>query len=182
MRLEIVDSASVSKFIETVADLYDLAFSAPPHRWTEYEKMRHRKVLPGLLSAGSLAVAQDESGLIGAAYGYPSTPGGSWWHGVRGHLLTPGFVEEWPGRTFVLAGLAAHPERRRTGIGRALVYRILTGRPEHRVAYSVMPGAVAVHSLIGQPRLKPVGRRVLPEGAGIDSLDYYVLELPVAKP
>lgn len=182
VRVEIVEPASVAKFTEPVAELYDLVFSAPPHQWTTSEKSRHREVLPGLLSAGSLAVVQDESGLIGAAYGYPPAPDGSWWRDVRGDLLTPGFAEEWPGRTFVLSGLAVHPNRRRTGVGRALVYRILADRPERRAAYSVMPGAVAVHTLIGQPQLKPVGRRVFPKGAGIDSMDYYVLALPVTKP
>ncbi|MFI5720291.1 GNAT family N-acetyltransferase [Nocardia sp. NPDC051750] len=180
--MDIVETASASKFVELVADLYDLAFSAPPHRWTASEKSRHREGLAGLLSVGTLAVAQDSSGLIGAAYGYPLTPGRSWWRDVRGDLLTPELVEEWAGRTFALSGLAVHPGRRRAGIGRALVYRLLSDRPEHRVAYSVMPGTVGVHSLIGQPHVKPVGRRVFPKGANIDSLDFYVLGLPVAKP
>lgn len=180
--METVEPASISMFIEPVAELYDLTFSAPPHLWTAFEKSRHREGLPGLLSAGTLAVAEDASGLVGAAYGYRLAPGATWWRDVHGDLLTPEFVEEWAGRTFVLSGLAVHPGRRRTGIGRTLVYRILSDRPERRVAYSVIPGAVAVHFLIGQSHLKPVGRRVFPEGAAIDSLDYYILPLPVAKP
>lgn len=182
VRVDIVESDYVSRFLDPVADLFGFAFSGPPHQWTASEKSRHRELLPELVSAGVLAVAEDDSGLIGAAYGYPLDPSKSWWRDVVGDRLTPEFVAEWSGRTFVLSGLAVRPDRRRRGIGRALVYRVLSDRPELRVTYSVMPGAVTVHSLVGQPNVTPSGRRAFPKGASVESLDYYILPLPVAKP
>ena len=184
VRVTTVEPDRATEYVEPVSDLYDLAFSGPPQRWTTTEKTRHRAMLPGLLSADAsvLAVSEDDTGLIGAAYGYPLTDASAWWRGVEGDLLAPEFVDEWAGHTFVISGLAVHPARRRDGIGRALVRRVLSGRPERRVTYSVMPGAVAVHALIGQPGLKPVGRRVFPPGAGIEALDFYVLDLPIANP
>jgi ribosomal protein S18 acetylase RimI-like enzyme len=184
VRVTTAGPSRTTQLVEPVADLYDLAFSGPPHRWTETEKTRHRAVLPELLSddASVLVVAEDEAGLVGALYGYPLTDASAWWRGVKGEQLTPEFVEEHPGRTFVISGLAVHPARRREGIGHAVVRHVLTGRPERRAVYSTMPGAVTVHSLIGQRHTKPVGRRSFPPGASIDGLDYYVLELPIMNP
>jgi GNAT superfamily N-acetyltransferase len=160
-------------------ELYDTVYARPPHSWTSRESERHHQVLTTLAQRPDfrIAVAEHDHIVIGAVYGHPAAE--NWWDGVRGDFDTS-LTQEWPGRTFLIAGLAVHPERRRQGIGRRLVECLLGGRTEQRITYSVMSGAVGVHRLFGID-VDPVGHKVLPPTAPIGALAVYTLKLPLKR-
>jgi hypothetical protein len=168
---------------DSVCALFDRVFAEPPHRWTVRESDRHRDVFVALLHrfGFELAVAEADGAVVGAAYGYPLEPADAWWEKVTGPLPSE-FTEEWPGRTFLINGIAIEQDWRRRRVGCRLVECLLSDRHEQRVTYSVQSGAVGVHMLIGQPDCSPVGRRIFPPGAAVDSLAVYALKLPITKP
>ncbi|MGY4099034.1 GNAT family N-acetyltransferase [Nocardia sp. R16R-3T] len=173
------DTPRAMMLADSVCALFDRAFCLPPHRWSAAESARHRDVLASLLTRPGvvLVTAEMDDVVVGAAYGYPLESADGWWDKVES--LPPEFTAESGGRTFLISGLAVDPDWQRKGIGRKVIQRLLTDRPEQRVAYSVLPGAIGVHSLIGRPETEPVGYRYFPPDAPIEFLAFYALELPI---
>ncbi|WP_433603440.1 GNAT family N-acetyltransferase [Nocardia sp. CA-135953] len=166
---------------DSVCALFDRAFALPPHRWSTAESVRHRDVFASLLARPGfvLVTAEMDAVVVGAVYGYPLESADGWWDKVE--ALSPEFTAESGSRTFLISGLAVDPDWQRKGIGRKVIQRLLADRPEQRVAYSVLPGATGVHSLIGRPETKPVGYRYFPPEAPIESLEFYTLPLPIRE-
>ncbi len=176
------DGQQTVELVDAVCELYDAVFSQPPFDWPKGRSEEHRRGLERMRADPTFGMATAEVGgeLVGFAYGVALKPDTKWWQGAD-RPLPDDLTTEWPGRTVAVIDLGVRSDRRRQGIGRALVDTLLTGRREERATLAVRPDATDTQTFYRRLGWRKVGRF---EGAPTDTepfFDLYVLPLG-AKP
>jgi ribosomal protein S18 acetylase RimI-like enzyme len=166
------------ELLDSICDLYDEVFSAPPFRWTDEESGHHRRMLTSLLVEPTfgLVTAEADGQLVGFTYGYTLPPKTRWWDGFQ-EPVPAELTKEREGRTFALIDLAVQREWRGQGIGRQLVDALLSVRGEERATLCVQPPATDAQAFYGRLGWQKIGRKHMPAGAVSPSFDVYVVEL-----
>jgi len=169
----------VLELFDAVCELYDAVFSQPPFDWPEGRSEEHRRSLERLRADPTFGMATADVGgeLVGFAYGLTLKPDTKWWQGADQPLPDDLTVER-AGRTFAVIDLGVRADRRRRGIGRALLSTLLNGRQEERATLAVQPhatGAQAPSARLGWPT---AGRLSGAPTAAASILDLSVLRSP----
>jgi ribosomal protein S18 acetylase RimI-like enzyme len=113
-----------------VWEVYDAVFGdQPDHRgWRAGVWDRH-----AARAGFRLARAHEDDLLVGFAYGYTGEHG-QWWTDQAAQVLSPRAGELWLGGHFELVSIGVLPDRRGSGIGRALLRELTAGLPHERWA------------------------------------------------
>lgn len=165
--------------LDSICDLYDEVFSAPPFRWADEESEHHRSMLSSLLVEPTFGIVMAETAdgqLVGFAYGYSLPPNTRWWEGFQDPLSAE-VTQERDGRTFALIDLAVQRKWRSQGIGRQLMDVLLGRRREERATLCVQPSATDAQAFYDRLGWQKIGRKDMPSGAVSPSFDVYLLEL-----
>jgi GNAT superfamily N-acetyltransferase len=130
-----LDRAAFAARADEVLDVYAEAMEVPRSAATS----RRSILATHLERAGLAAVAalDDDGTLVGIAYGYRGAPG-QWWHDqVRAALDEPS-ARRWLDGSFEVCEFHVRPASQGTGLGRALLSRLLT-RTDARTAVLTTP-------------------------------------------
>lgn len=160
-----------ARLLPALVDLYAVVYAEPPYGEGPEQVRRFADGLPDEAARPGfrLVVAEDGSGLVGAAYGW-TMPAGRWWSQadsepsadiLRADKLA---VMEWMVR----------PSRRGEGIGAGLMRRLLADRPERWATLASDPRSAA-RRMYERAGWRQVARSTLPWGPAMDVL---VLRLP----
>ncbi|WP_231924566.1 GNAT family N-acetyltransferase [Micromonospora chokoriensis] len=165
---------SATAVFPALVRLYAVVYAEPPYA----EGPEQVAAFAGGLSAEKerpgfiLVVAQDDdSALVGAAYGWTMTAG-RWW--TRADTEPPEDLRS--ASKFAVMEWVVHPDRRGAGIGGELIHRLLDGRPESWATLASNPAAPA-RAIYQRAGWQQVGRSAMPDGTPMDLL---VLPLPAA--
>jgi len=148
-----------------IAELYAEAFAEPPYGDDRERSLvefpdrvrRYAEVKPEF----RLLVATEGQALFGFVLGTGIGPGDWWWERVNTVLDTPTRAEWLEPQQFSVAELVVSPTRRRSGVGRALMHRVLVGLPYDSALLACYPDAVApqrLYSSLGWVVIDPHAR------------------------
>src|SRR3954469_3424350 len=154
-----LDPAELDRYAAGVVDTYGSAFAEPPYDRAESDAQRFRSVLQTHRERKGfvIAVAEDEGEGAGFAYGYQGGPG-EWWHdrvaggvgaAARARWLGPGHLE--------IVELAVRPQRRRAGLGGALLDAVIEAGGCPRAVLSTRVDAPA-YDFYGRRGWQEIGR------------------------
>jgi GNAT superfamily N-acetyltransferase len=138
--LHVHGPATAADQLDTVADLYAVAFFPPPHNQGPTELARMVEAWPRRLTAPGfrLVVAEHGGQAIGCIYGHQLLPGTKWWEGAL-EPLPENLTSERDGRTLAIIDMMVRDPWRRRGLAQALHGHLLVGRTEERVTLLVDP-------------------------------------------
>ena len=112
--------------------VYGEAFAQPPYSDGDRgREIRQRmKDTHGRRAGFRMLVAlESPERVVGMTYGYHGSKG-QWWHDAVLKQLSKEQTAEWLSDAYELVELAVHPAHQGRGIGTALIYELLDGRPE----------------------------------------------------
>lgn len=112
--------------------VYSAAMNPPERMLAGRESILERHAAnPGFRAFAAYAAGE----LAGFTYGFHGAPG-QWWHDIVAAALAMGTGGPWLGDSFEVAELHVLPGRQGDGIGRSLLLRLLSGRPERTALLS----------------------------------------------
>jgi ribosomal protein S18 acetylase RimI-like enzyme len=117
---------------EGAISVYREAFARPPYNDRARAAEVKRRILHDHMPREGFAafVAVHHTGpVIGVTYGHQGRPG-QWWHDTVDAELSREAARQWLRDSYELVEVAVEPAYQSLGIGRALIARLLAGRPE----------------------------------------------------
>jgi GNAT superfamily N-acetyltransferase len=162
--------------LDSICDLYDEVFSAPPFFWRDDESELHRERLTGLLEDQTFGtvVARVSGELVGFAYGFGLPADTKRWSRLVEPVSSAQVTAEWPGRTFLLFDYAVRQAHRGQGIGRRLHDVLLGSRPEERATLTVQPTAMETKRIYEHWGWRKVGQMEGGPTAAAPMFDVYL--------
>lgn len=117
---------------EGAIGVYAEAFARPPYsdpdRGQEIRK-RMQDLHGSRDGFRAFAAIRDDGTVVGMTYGYRGASG-QWWHDTVVKTLSRELAARWMRDSYELVEIAVAPEYQGTGIGSALIIRLLDGRDE----------------------------------------------------
>ncbi|MCW2726769.1 MAG: hypothetical protein JWN35_3690 [Frankiales bacterium] len=120
------DRKELGLYRDEVLDVYAAAMEVPPS-----SARTRRPIISSHLERNGLraiAATDDDGQLVGIAYGYVGERG-QWWHDQVRRALSAEVANRWLDGAFEVCELHVRPSLQRTGLGRALLDRLLDGPP-----------------------------------------------------
>ena len=112
--------------------VYREAFSRPPYSDRERAgevRTRIRAEHRPRRGFAAFAAVHSTGDPIGVIYGYHGAPG-QWWHDTVRANIAAELAADWLADSYELVEVAVDPAYQSLGVGRALIARLLEGRPE----------------------------------------------------
>lgn len=129
--------------IDRFVAVYSAAMNPPERMLAGRESILERHAAnPGFRALAAVAADRDgEDELAGFTYGFHGAQG-QWWHDIVASALAASAARDgttataWLADSFEVAELHVLPAYQGAGIGRSLLLRLLSGRPEHTALLS----------------------------------------------
>ena len=148
LRLQHVDAAGFSPWLDAAVDIYVTALERP----VEVTAPRRVSTREHLVEPGFRAVlVLDGDELVGFAYGYHDVPG-QWWHDVVVEALPLELGLRWLARAFQVTEIHLLPSHQGQGLGRRLLGELVRGVDRDTVvlsAYDQPTRALTLYRALG---------------------------------